>query len=103
MEPEKYAMNLKFHTVGMIGTMFPWTMKAHARGRVTKDGVRPIVAGHRNSWKGRQRWLELRYPGRRPVIADAHPVPKDDKPAPESLLDTIDLASAVFAVTRKFE
>jgi hypothetical protein len=102
LAPEQYEMELKFRTLGMIGALFPWTMKAYARGQLTKDGVHPIAAGHRNSWRGRQRWVELRYPGGRPIIADAHPVPKDDKPSPESLLETIDLASAVIAMTQKF-
>jgi hypothetical protein len=103
MAPKSYEMELKFRTLGMIGSLFPWTMKAYARGRLTKDGVHPIAAGHRNSWRGKKRWLELRYPDRRPVVTDAHPVPKEDKPAAESLHDAIDLASAVIAMTRKFD
>jgi len=103
MAPENYEMKLKFRTMGMIGTLFPWTMKAYARGRLTKDGVRPVAAGHRNSWRGRKRWVELRYPGRGHVVVDAHPVPEDDKPSPKRLLETIDLASAIIAMTRKFD
>ena len=103
MAPKSYEMELKFRTLGMIGSLFPWTMKAYARGRLIKDGVRPVAAGNRNSWRGKQRWLELRYPDRHPIVTDAHPAPKGDKPTPESLLEAIDLASAVIAMTRKFD
>ncbi|NQU72555.1 MAG: DUF3108 domain-containing protein [Rhodospirillales bacterium] len=100
---EDYKLEMNFRTLGLIGTLFPWTMKAYARGRLTKDGVHPVAAGQRNSWRGRQRWVELRYPGRSPVVADAHPAVKDDKPSAKSLIDTIDLASAIFAMTRQLD
>jgi Protein of unknown function (DUF3108) len=101
MAPENYAMEMNFRTLGLIGRMFPWTMRAYANGRLTENGVRPVTAGQRNSWRGRQRWVELRYPGRSPVVADARPAANEDLPSPESLIDTIDLASAILAVSRK--
>ena len=103
MAGNNYEMALKFRTQGMIGTLFPWSMKAYAKGVVNGERIRPVAAGNRNSWRGKQRWLEMRFPGRRPVVTDAHPPPEGDRPSPESLLDAIDLASAVFAMTRQFE
>ena len=68
MAPKTYAMKLKFHTIGMIGSLFSWNLNAYARGRVTKDGVFPIAAGNHNSWQGKKRWIELRYAERRPTV-----------------------------------
>lgn len=103
MAPENYALEMKFRTLGVIGALFPWTMRAYSHGLLTRNGVRPVAAGHRNSWRGNQRWVELRYPSRGPIVVDAHPPEEGDKPSPESLIGAIDLASAVVAMTRTLD
>lgn len=102
--PDAYAMEMKFRTLGLIGRMFPWTMKAYSRGALAGDDIRPRAAGQRNTWRDRARWVDLRYPAGLPVVADAKPpaaADGSDKVPADALAGTIDLASAILKLSRK--
>ncbi len=102
--PETYAMELNFRTLGLIGRMFPWTMKAYSRGVLAGEEIRPHAAGQRNTWRDRARWVDLRYPDGLPVVTDAKPAAAtdgSDKVPAHALVGTIDLASAIVKLSRK--
>lgn len=100
---ERYKMDMNFRTRGLIGRLFPWTMQAFARGRLAGSVVLPETAGQRNRWRDRERWVTLRFADGRPTVTDAKPPVGDagrGSLAGEALRGTIDLASAVLALSR---
>lgn len=99
--PRAYEMKMHLETVGLAGKLFPWWMNAHSRGSVDGTGVTPGAAGQRNQWRGKDRWVELRYREGEAIIIGAEPAPdEDDRDAVNGSMrrNTLDLASAVLRV-----
>lgn len=106
LHSDVYVMKMHAKTVGFVGRLFPWWMKAYSRGRVAAYDVTPRQAGHHNQWRGKDRWIELQYSGADVVVASAQPKPaKDGRHAvPDDMRrDTIDLASAILRVSLLME
>jgi len=100
LSPSRYALQMKFHTLGLIGRMFPWKMRAYSRGRMVGANVRPLAAGQRNAWRGRERWVDIRFDDGRPVVTDARPKSEGTDAPGKDLRGTVDLASAILVIAR---
>ena len=101
LQPDAYIMKMHLKTVGFVGRLFPWWMKAYSRGRVAANDVTPLEAGNRNQWRGKDRWIELKYKGPDVEISSAEPKPAEDgrhAVSEDMRRDTIDLASAILRV-----
>lgn len=106
LAPENYDIAAKVKTSGMVGRMFPWWMQAYSRGEIVGAGVMPVTAGQRNSWKGRERFLDMTFTDGVARIARIAPKPEsDDRDNVPVAMRTgvVDLASAIVSIIRKMD
>ena len=106
LAPRDYKVEARLKTIGMIGSMFPWTMKAHSNGRFDGGSVVPAAAGQRSTWKGSPRFIEMRFVKDLPVIEEIKPLPaSDDRDAvPDAVRKgALDLTSAVLSLLTRME
>lgn len=106
LAPENYDIAAKVQTSGMVGRMFPWWMQAYSKGQIVGAGVMPVTAGQRNSWKGRERYIDMRFKDGVARIERIAPKPdSDDREAvPEAMrTGVVDLASAIVSIIRKMD
>ena len=104
--PEAYKFAVKAESVGMIGRMFPWWMKAYSNGAISTNGVRPIVAGQRNNWGGKDRFIDLTFTDGIAAIDRVLPEPETDdrdRVPVEMRNGVTDLTSAVLGIIREME
>ena len=86
--------------------MFPWWRKAYSRGKISEAGVKPMVAGQRNSWRGKDRFIDLKFADGVAIIDRISPEPKTDDRAKvpfEMRVGVMDLASAIISIFRKMD
>jgi hypothetical protein len=103
LAPENYDIAAKVKTSGMVGRMFPWWMQAYSKGQIVGVGVMPVSAGQRNSWKGRERFLDMKFTG---GVARIVPKPETDDrdKVPEAMrTGVVDLASALVSIILKMD
>jgi hypothetical protein len=105
---EDYNIAAKVSTTGMIGRMFPWWMKAYSRGEIVGSGVGvvPVSAGQRNNWRGRERFIDMKFTGGIARIDKIAPKPEtDDRDRVPVAMRTgvVDLASAIVSIIRKMD
>lgn len=106
LAPENYDIAAKVKTSGMVGRMFPWWMQAYSRGDIVGAGVMPVTAGQRNSWKGRERFLDMKFTDGVAYIDRIAPKPEsDDRDKVPVAMRTgvVDLASAIVSIIRKMD
>ena len=103
---DAYKFDAKVQTVGMIGRIFPWWMKAYSRGQISDVGVMPLVAGQHNNWRGKDRYIDIRFDNRVASVDRIVPEPEiDDRDRVPIELRTgvMDLTSAVIALIREMD
>jgi hypothetical protein len=106
-----YNIAAKVSTTGMIGRMFPWWMKAYSRGEIVGAGVGgvgvvPQSAGQRNNWRGRERFIDMKFSDGIARIDKIAPKPEtDDRDKVPVAMRTgvVDLASAIVSIIRKMD
>lgn len=106
LAPENYDIAAKVQTSGMVGRMFPWWMQAYSRGQIVGAGVMPVTAGQRNSWKGRERFIDMKFTDGVARIDRIAPKPESDDrdKVPEAMrTGVVDLASAIVSIIRKMD
>lgn len=106
LAPENYDIAAKVQTSGMVGRMFPWWMRAYSKGQIVGAGVMPVTAGQRNSWKGRERYIDMRFKDGVARIERIAPKPEtDDRDKVPVAMRTgvVDLASAIVSIIRKMD
>lgn len=106
LQPADYKVEARLKTIGMVGSMFPWTMKAHSNGRFDSDRVVPAAAGQRSTWNGKPRFIEMRFENDLPVIEEIKPLPNSDDrdPVPDAAKKgALDLTSAVLTLLTHME
>lgn len=106
LAPENYDIAAKVKTSGMIGRMFPWWMQAYSKGQIVGAGVMPVTAGQRNSWKGRERFIDMTFTDGVARIERIAPKPESDDrdKVPEAMrTGVVDLASAIVSIIRKMD
>jgi len=106
LAPENYDIAAKVQTSGMVGRMFPWWMQAYSKGQIVGAGVMPVTAGQRNSWKGRERYIDMRFKDGVARIERIAPKPEtDDRDKVPVAMRTgvVDLASAIVSIIRKMD
>lgn len=102
----KYDVAAKVKTTGLVGRMFPWWMQAYSRGRIVSAGVLPVSAGQRNNWRGRERFIDMKFDGGVARIDRIAPKPESDDrdKVPETMrTGVLDLASAIVSIIRKMD
>jgi len=110
---EDYNIAAKVSTTGMVGRMFPWWMKAYSRGEIVSAGlggagvgVVPVSAGQRNNWRGRERFIDMKFTDGIARIDKIAPKPEtDDRDKVPVAMRTgvVDLASAIVSIIRKMD
>ena len=106
LSPENYDIAAKVKTSGMVGRMFPWWMQAYSSGQIVGARVLPVAAGQRNSWRGRERFLDMRFNNGVAHIDRIAPKPESDDrdKVPEAMrTGVVDLASAIVLIVRKMD
>lgn len=106
LAPKNYDIAAKVKTSGMVGRMFPWWMRAYSRGEIVGAGVMPVSAGQRNSWKGRERFIDMKFTDGVARIERIAPKPEGDDrdKVPEAMrTGVVDLASAIVSIIRKMD
>tara|TARA_R110002110_G_scaffold40995_5_gene130707 strand:- start:6994 stop:7884 length:891 start_codon:yes stop_codon:yes gene_type:complete len=106
LAPENYDIAAKVKTSGMVGRMFPWWMQAYSKGQIVGAGVMPVSAGQRNSWKGRERFIDMKFSNGVARIDRIAPKPESDDrdKVPEDMrTGVVDLASAIVSIIRKMD
>lgn len=106
LAPKNYDIAAKVKTSGMIGRMFPLWMQAYSKGQIVGAGVMPMTAGQRNSWKGRERYIDMKFTDGVARIERIAPKPESDDrdKVPEAMrTGVVDLASAIVSIIRKMD
>lgn len=106
LAPENYDIVAKVKTSGMVGRMFPWWMQAYSRGQIVGARVMPVTAGQRNSWGGRERFVDMRFNNGVAHIDGIEPKPAGDDrdKVPEAMrTGVVDLASAIVSIVRRMD
>ncbi len=106
LAPGNYDVAAKVETSGMVGRMFPWWMKAYSSGQIVNAGVVPVKAGQRNSWKGKERFIDMKFTDGVARVERIAPKPEGDDrdKVPEAMrTGVVDLASALVSIIRKMD
>ena len=106
LAPEKYDFAVKVKTSGMIGSLFPWWMKAYSRGDIGKEQVKPVAAGQQNNWRGKGRFIDLKFKDGVAIIDRILPKPETDnrdRVSKEMRTGVVDLTSAIISVIRRMD
>lgn len=101
-----YDIAAKVKTTGLVGRMFPWWMQAYSRGQIVSAGVLPVSAGQKNTWRGRERYIDMKFTDGVARIDRIAPKPhKDDRDkVPEEMrTGVLDLASAIVSIIRRMD
>ena len=104
--PSAYEFAARAKSVGMIGRMFPWWMKAYSKGHFSDGAVAPVSSGQRNNWRGKDRFIDLKFANGVAKIDRILPKPEADnrEPVPvEMRTGVVDLASAIIALIRNMD
>ena len=101
LAPERYALDLELRTDGWLSWILDWSLSSRAAGRADDAGLRPERFRTESRWRGKPRWVELRYDGGpAPRVEVEPPQEEDDRdPVPEALrADTLDPLTAGLAL-----
>ena len=101
-----YKFDAKVEAVGMVGRMFPWWMKAYSRGEISDAVVTPVSAGQQNSWRGKERFIDLTFVDGVARIDRIVPKPEsDDRDRVPVAMRTgvTDLTGAIVALIRNMD
>lgn len=96
-----YDLSLALRTDGTLAWFLDWTMSSVARGRPGAAGLAPARFRTESQWRGRERWVEVRYDGAgAPEVAmDPPPDEEERDVVPEAQrAGTIDPISAALAL-----
>jgi len=67
VEPDVYSLRSSMETVGMIGTLFPWSYRSEVHGRVQGAKLAPDVFNSRSEFRDTVQQVSLRYGDGGPV------------------------------------
>ena len=105
--PANYDVKANLKSSGMIGQMFPWTMQAYSQGAFAEGGtIVPLSAGQQNTWRGQERFIDLKFTDGIARVERVKPEPSaDDRDAvPEGLrAGALDLTSAIMAIITRMQ
>ena len=97
LKPDRYALSLALQTDGALGWLIDWTMASAAHGGLAETAPDPAWFRTESNWRGKIRWVELRYgEGAGPLVEAVPPPEEDDRPmVPDALrVDSVDPLSA---------
>lgn len=106
LDPARYDVNAHFRTTGTVGSLLPWWMKAYSRGALVDGRVTPAEAGQKNTWRGRERYLDMTFRNGLAEISKIKPPPardERDRVPPRMRRGVLDLASAILRAIRTIE
>ena len=99
----RYDLHAAMETQGLAGRLFPWSMRAHARGQVEPTRLRPVESHSESTWRGEKGWVTMRFDGDGPRIVSAEPERDPGDVSPDLLREAIDVGSAILAISRSVE
>tara|TARA_B100000700_G_scaffold292705_1_gene352979 strand:- start:2293 stop:3129 length:837 start_codon:yes stop_codon:yes gene_type:complete len=106
LKSSAYKFTAKAESVGLIGRMFPWWMKAYSNGELSESKISPIVAGQRNNWRGQDRVVDLKFADGIATIDRILPEPESDgrdRVPIEMRSGVTDLTGAILGIIREMD
>jgi hypothetical protein len=107
LRPRKFDVEANIKSTGMIGRMFPWSMKAYSNGAFASGGgVNPVAAGQTNNWRGKERFIDLSFENGVAQVKRIQPTPDaDDRDRVSEDLRTgaLDLTSAIMTIITRMD
>lgn len=105
LSADKYAAKLNMQAGGMVSWFLEWRHGSVAHGAASGGAPLEAVAYRNDSyWKGKDRFIELAYPGQTAKVTAAVPDPVKDEGrpavAPTLLKGALDPLSAIIAIGR---
>ena len=94
-----YDLSLSARTDGTLAWLLDWSLMSAVNGRPAEAGPAPDWFRSESAWRGKERWVELRYgagEGAAPGVESVPPPEEDDRPrVPDALrVGTVDPLSA---------
>ncbi|MCC7274235.1 MAG: DUF3108 domain-containing protein [Alphaproteobacteria bacterium] len=106
VSPRSYRIVADMETQGIIGFLFPWTMRADVEGAVAGEDLRPALYRSTSLLFGRERTARLAYAGDGTVTVETNRVPGDERRQPVDAAmrkGTVDVLTALLRVARRLE
>lgn len=106
LDPGSYRIRTDINTSGMIGRMFPWSMEAYSHGQLDDGKVAPVAARQGNTWRGKERYIDLTFTDGVARVERIKPKADEDdrKKVPAALrTGAVDLASAIMTIIEKLD
>jgi hypothetical protein len=67
VEPDVYSLESRMETVGLVGTLFPWTYRSEVHGRVLGTQLKPDFFNSHSEFRDTVQQVSLRYEDGGPV------------------------------------
>jgi len=67
VEPDVYSLQSQMETVGLVGTLFPWSYRSEVHGKVRGSKLAPDVFSSRSEFRETVQQVSLRYGENGPV------------------------------------
>ncbi len=107
LRPRKFDVEANIRSTGMIGRIFPWSMKAYSNGEFAYGGgVNPVAAGQTNNWRGKERFIDLSFENGIARVKRIQPTPEaDDRDRVSEELRTgaLDLTTAIMTIITRMD
>lgn len=101
LDAGRYRTDARLESAGIVGWLFEWSLDAVSSGRLRDAAVVPQRHRFANSWRGKERAVEISYQAGIPAEVRAKP-PYDDNPerrvAADLLPGAVDPMSAATAI-----
>ena len=104
---ERYQVDVKVQSAGMLGRFFPFKLKAHSEGTRPVEGQatpRPDQYEVRSKWRDQNRLVAIRYDDAARPVVEVDPPAEDDNrdPVPmDQIVGTVDPMSAVLTLLER--
>ncbi len=97
LRPESYAAEFEVRTDGSLAWFMEWKLRSKVQGETRPDGLRPAAFRSESNWKGKERWVHVKYGADGNPLVEAVPPPDEDdrERVPDDLrVGTVDPLSA---------
>jgi len=106
-----YSLQSSMETVGLLGTLFPWTYRSEVHGRIDGERLQPDVFNSHSEIRDRVQQVSLRYDAAGPLVDEITPFDAAvlgqgedyvrDEVSPEMRAGTIDPLTEIASVSQQ--
>jgi len=111
VEQSVYNLSSRMETVGLLGTLFPWTYRSEVHGRISDAELRPDTFHSHSEVRDRVQQVSLRYDASGPLVDEVTPFDAAvlgqgedytrDEVSPEMRAGTIDPLTEIASVSQQ--